>query len=168
MRWVATRSETVLAKASLTDLQRAELRIRRQTMLMLAGQATRSYKMPAANFSDLDTAPESASMRELELEGLTVRISLGDAPQLRETLLINRLWDYRGTPLQLLLAKSLEKRAAVEPKFMTGTGWIEVALVLLGVGVSTALNTDYFSSMKTRGDHFVVDFLASQLRCRLN
>ncbi|MGL3820426.1 tetratricopeptide repeat protein [Sphingopyxis sp. R3-92] len=134
MRWVATRIETALTKAPLTDPQRAELRIRGQTMLMLAGQATRSYKMPAANFSDLDTVPESASMRELELEGLTVHISLGDAPRRRETLLINRLWDYRGTPLQLLLAKSLEKRAAVEPKFLTSTGWIEVALVLLGAG----------------------------------
>ncbi|MBA4751036.1 MAG: hypothetical protein H2055_02235 [Sphingopyxis sp.] len=134
MRWVATRIETALAKAPLTDPQRAELRIRGQTMLMLAGQATRSYKMPTADFSELDIVPESVSQRELALEGLTVHIALGDAPRVRETLLINRLWDYRGTPLQIRLAKSLEKRATAEPKFLTSTGWIEVALVLLGAG----------------------------------
>ena len=134
MGWVATRIETALSKAPLTDPQRAELRIRGQTMLMLAGQATRSYKMPAADFSDLDTVPESASQRELALEGLTVHISLSDAPRLRETLLINRLWDYRGTPLQLRLAKALEKRASAEPKFLTSPGWIEVALALLAAG----------------------------------
>ena len=134
MGWVANRIETALSKAPLTDPQRAELRIRGQTMLMLAGQATRSYKMPTADFSDLDTVPESFSQRELALEGLTVHISLSDAPRVRETLLINRLWDYRGTPLQLRLAKSLEKRASTEPKFLTSPGWIEVALALLAAG----------------------------------
>lgn len=134
MTWVAAKIETALSKAPLTDPQRAELRIRGQTMLMLAGQATRSYRMPAADFSKLDTVPESASQRELALEGLTVHIALGEAPRVRETLLINRLWDYRGTSLQLLLAKALEKRAAAEPKFLTSTGWIEVALILVAAG----------------------------------
>lgn len=134
MAWVATRIETALLTAPLTDPQRAELRIRGQTMLMLAGQATRSYKMPTADFSDLDTVPDSVSQRELALEGLTVHISLSDTPRVRETLLINRLWDYRGTPLQFRLAKSLEKRASVEPKFLTSPGWIEVALALLAAG----------------------------------
>lgn len=138
MAWLAARIDAALSTGSLSEDRRAELRLRGQTMFMLVGQLTRSDRMPAADSGMLDEIPESLKHREVALEGLTLQISMADAPTRRETLLIDRLWDYRGTPLQLRLARSLENRAIAEPKFLSEAGWIEVALVLLGAGDRTS------------------------------
>ena len=134
MAWVAARIDAVLQGHSLNEAQRAELRLRGRTLFALVGQTTRAAGMPRANQTALEIVPDSLGSREFTVGGTSVIVGLSDAPTRLETLLLDRLWEYRRTPLQLALAQALAARAAGEPHFLSPSGWVEVALTLLAAG----------------------------------
>jgi len=134
MAWVAARVDAVVRRRSLPADLRSELRFRGQTLFQLVGRTTRAADMPPADDASLDTVPDSARNRELAVGDTVVHISLADPPTRRETVLLGRLWDFRGTPLQLGLAQRLARRAASEPESFSRSGRAEVALALLAGG----------------------------------
>ncbi len=138
MAWVAARTDAVLDGASLPEAQRAELRVRGQTLFELVGQMTRASDMPPADEDLLEIVPESERQRQVTVGNLNLHISFAFPPTRRETLTIDRLWDYRGTPLQLRLARALAQRARTQPRFLSPSGWTEVALALFAGGDAAA------------------------------
>lgn len=134
MAWVAARADAVIRSRSLPDDQQSELSVRGQSLFELVGQMTRAAEMPPADDGTLDIVPESLRHRDVVLGDLILHVELSDAPTRLETLLVDRLWHYRGTPLQLRLARALARRAASEPRFFSSSGWVEVALALLAGG----------------------------------
>lgn len=134
MAWVAARTDAVLDGGSLPEAQRPELRVRGQTLFELVGQMTRASEMPPADEDLLEIVPESERQRTIPLGDTVLHIGFANPPTRRETLLIERLSDYRGTPLQLRLARAFAQRARTEPRFLSFSGWTEVALALLAGG----------------------------------
>ena len=131
MAWVAARVDALVQHGSLPADLRPELRFRGQSLFQLVGQMTRGADMPPADDAALDTVPDSARHREVAVGNTLLQISFAHPPTRRETLLLGRLWDFRGTPLQLSLAQRLARRAQSEPESFSSSGWAEVALALL-------------------------------------
>ena len=134
MSWVAARVDAVLRGNSLDDAQRAELRLRGRTLFALVGQTARAAAMPPADQTALEIVPEALRRRQVLAGDTVVDISFSDMPTRLETLLLDRLWAYRRTPLQLGFARALAVRAGSDPDFFSRAGWVEVALVLFGAG----------------------------------
>lgn len=134
MAWVAARVDAALRGGTLDQAQRAELRLRGHTLFALVGQTTRAATMPPADQTALEIVPEALRHRQIMAGNTVVDISFSDMPTRLETLLLDRLWAYRRTPLQLSFARALAARADSDPDFLSRAGWVEVALVLFGAG----------------------------------
>jgi hypothetical protein len=134
MAWVAARADAVIRIRSLREDRRSELRLRGQALFELVGQMERAAGMPPADAETLAIVPEALRYRQIALGDTILHVGISDAPTRLETLLVDRLWHYRNTPLQLRLARALARRAASEPGFFSRSGWVEVALALLAGG----------------------------------
>jgi hypothetical protein len=62
---------------------------------------------------------EADRQREVPIGDTVLVIGFANPPTRRERLLVDRLWDYRGTELQLALARALAARARTELSFLT-------------------------------------------------
>lgn len=134
MARVAARIDAVLRGGSLEDTARAELRFRGRTLFALAGQMNRAAGMPSADPAPLEIVPDEMRAFEFTAGNTIVHVSRADPPRRLQTLLLDRLWAYRRTPLELGLARALSARLPAERDFLTRAGWVEVAYVLFAAG----------------------------------